>query len=103
MHIVEKRAENEIILQIEGRIDVNTSPVLQEKLLKAFQKTKRVILDLEQVAYVSSAGLRVLLIGQKTATSKNGVMRLIHVQETVHAVLKMSGLTGILTIEQEDI
>lgn len=81
-------------------MDTNTSPQLQERLLKAFQKGSRVILDLEQVEYVSSAGLRALLIGQKTANSKKGSMKLIHVQEAVQEVLDLSGFSAILTIEQ---
>lgn len=81
-------------------MDTNTSPQLQEMLLKAFQKGSRVILDFEQVEYVSSAGLRALLIGQKTANSKKGSMKLIHVQEAVQEVLDLSGFSAILTIEQ---
>lgn len=81
-------------------MDTNTSPQLQERLLKAFQKGSRVILDFEQVEYVSSAGLRALLIGQKTANSKKGSMKLIHVQEAVQEVLDLSGFSAILTIEQ---
>lgn len=83
-------------------MDTNTSPQLQERLLKAFQKGSRVILDLEQVEYVSSAGLRALLIGQKTANSKKGSMKLIHVQEAVQEVLDLSGFSAILTIEQDN-
>lgn len=83
-------------------MDTNTSPQLQEMLLKAFQKGSRVILDFEQVEYVSSAGLRALLIGQKTAGSKKGSMKLIHVQEAVQEVLDLSGFSVILTIEQDN-
>ena len=52
-----------------------------------------------KVAYVSSAGLRALLIGQKTANSKGGSMTLTNVQEAVAQVFEMSGFSGILTIE----
>lgn len=100
MKITENRTEDTILLTVEGRVDTNTSPQLQERLLKAFQKGSRVILDFEQVEYVSSAGLRALLIGQKTANSKKGSMKLIHVQEAVQEVLDLSGFSAILTIEQ---
>lgn len=102
MKITEKRTEDTILLTVEGRVDTNTSPQLQEMLLKAFQKGSRVILDFEQVEYVSSAGLRALLIGQKTAGSKKGSMKLIHVQEAVQEVLDLSGFSAILTIEQDN-
>ena len=49
--------------------------------------------------YVSSAGLRALLIGQKTAMSKRGSMKLVNVNQTVMHVLKMSGFQNILKVE----
>lgn len=55
------------VLAVEGRIDTNTSPELQSEILKAFQIAKTVILDFASVHYISSAGLRTLLIGQKAA------------------------------------
>ena len=64
-----------------------------------FQKGNKLVLDFSQVAYVSSAGLRALLIGQKTANSKGGSMTLIHVPDAVNQVFQMSGFSGILTIE----
>lgn len=99
MTIEEQREEDEIRLYVEGRVDTNTSPVLQEKLLMAFQKSKRIIVDLGQVEYVSSAGLRVLLMGQKTANSKQSEMKVVRVQEPVKSVFDMSGFSSILTIE----
>lgn len=99
MIITETKMEDQIQLLVEGRVDTNTSPQLQESILKAFQKSKKVILDVEKVEYVSSAGLRALLIGQKTANSKQGIFKIIHVQETVLSVLQISGFTSVLTIE----
>ncbi|MEG1918330.1 MAG: STAS domain-containing protein [Oscillospiraceae bacterium] len=85
-------------LAIEGRVDTNTSPALQAEILKAFQGAKAVILDFAKVAYISSAGLRALLIGQKTAASKGATMELIHVSAEVLSILKMVGFVDILTI-----
>lgn len=86
-------------LRVEGRVDTITSPQLQEAVLEAFQEAKKVVLDFEKVTYISSAGLRVLLIGQKTAQSKHMSMVLIHVGETVKNVLDMVGFSSVLTIE----
>jgi len=86
-------------LAIEGRVDTITSPQLQQALLQAFQSAKKVVLDFAQVPYISSAGLRVLLIGQKTAQSKRASMSLIHVDTTVQNVLDLVGFSSILTIE----
>lgn len=86
-------------LAIEGRVDTITSPQLQQALLQAFQSAKKVVLDFTQVPYISSAGLRVLLIGQKTAQSKRAKMTLTNVNATVQNVLDMVGFSSILTIE----
>lgn len=86
-------------LQIEGRVDTMTSPQLQQAVLEAFQEAEKVVLDFKNVSYISSAGLRVLLIGQKTAQSKHTAMVLTHVGETVQNVLNMVGFNSVLTIE----
>ena len=92
MTISETRREGMIQLDIEGRVDTNTSPQLQQSILQAFQKGSHVVLNLEKVEYVSSAGLRALLIGQKT-------MKLIHVCATVMEVFTVTGFASMLTIE----
>lgn len=98
MQVKEMKSEGKITLEVEGRVDTNTSASLQQAVLLAFQKTQTVILDLQEVSYISSAGLRVLLIGHKTAASKGGIFEVHNLQETVAMVLQMSGFDKILTI-----
>ncbi|MCI9436347.1 MAG: STAS domain-containing protein [Lachnospiraceae bacterium] len=99
MTIAETRRDGMVQLDVEGRVDTNTSPELQKKILQAFQKGNTVILNLEAVDYISSSGLRALLIGQKTAGSKGGAMKLIHVRDSVRKVFDMTGFSQMLTIE----
>ena len=87
-----------VVLAIEGRVDTSTSPALQAAILEAFQGSKNLTLDFAKVPYISSAGLRALLIGQKTATSKGGSMELINVSEMVLSILDTVGFTDILTL-----
>lgn len=87
-----------LTLQVDGRVDTTTSPELQKAILEAFQTAAKVTLDLEKVVYVSSAGLRALLLGQKTAGAKGATMELLHVAPTVKAVLDSVGFSKILTI-----
>lgn len=84
---------------IDGRVDTNTTPQLQQAILNAFQKDKNIVLDFLNVPYISSAGLRALLIGHKTAASKGGTMKLTNVGSAVFDVIKMSGFDSILRIE----
>ncbi len=99
MQITETKIDDCIQLTIEGQVDTITSPQLQQQILTAFQKSRNIILDLEAVPYMSSTGLRALLLGQKTAASKGGTMKVIHVQPAVMQVFQMSGFDSILSIE----
>jgi anti-anti-sigma factor len=99
MTVTEEFKEDKLVLSIEGRIETNTAPEFQNAVLGAFQKCSNVILDFEEVAYISSAGLRGLLLGQKTAQSKGGSMVLTNVNDAVMEVLKMTGFRSILTIQ----
>lgn len=99
MNIIVTDCESYIRLIVEGRVDTNTSPQLQQAILSAFQKSSDVVVDFLNVPYISSAGLRALLIGQKTATSKGGSMKVTNVSETVMNILDMSGFSKILKIE----
>jgi len=98
MQITETRDGDTIQLTVEGRVDTTTAPDLQKSILDAFQKGKHVIIDFSAVEYVSSAGLRALLLGQKTATSKGGSLKILNVCDAVKQVFDMSGFSKILTI-----
>lgn len=98
MTITKANNGDTVVLTVEGRVDTNTSPVLQKAILEAFQSVRNLTLDLGKVQYVSSAGLRALLIGQKTATSKGGIMEVINVQPMVKSVLDTVGFTAILNL-----
>jgi len=99
MTITKTQNGDTVILHVDGRIDTNTSPQLQKEVLNALQTAKVLQLDLEKVLYLSSAGLRVLLVGQKTAASKKGTMELLHVTPTVKAILDSVGFSAILTLK----
>ena len=99
MRIETVKEENRIILKVEGRIDTNTSKEFQSELLLAFQKQNAVAADLKDVDYVSSAGLRAMLIAYKTAESKKGSFILRNVQGAVREVLNMSGFSKFIQIE----
>ena len=99
MNIVKTVNEEATILSVEGRIDAMNSKDLQEAIIGAFQSAKNVVVDFENVVYIASAGLRALLLGQKTAVSKSGMVKLIHVGGDVMEVLRMTGFQSALHIE----
>jgi anti-anti-sigma factor len=85
------------VMNISGRIDAMTSSKLQEDIMNALKTEKNLILDFADVVYVSSAGLRSLLLGHKTAASKGGEMALRNVNKVVMDVLTTVGFGKILS------
>ncbi|MBR4283279.1 MAG: STAS domain-containing protein [Anaerotignum sp.] len=98
MNIEMKRNAEETIIEITGRLDTTTAPVLDKTINEDIQGTKDLILDLKGLAYISSAGLRVLLGAQKKM-QKIGSMKVVNVCEEVMEVFEMTGFADILVIE----
>ncbi|WP_458408124.1 STAS domain-containing protein [Anaerotignum sp.] len=95
---IDKKIENEkITLMINGRLDTQTAPELEKEVEKLEENCKELILDMTELAYISSAGLRVLLKAQKLMNTK-GEMKLINVNESVMEVFEITGFLDILTI-----
>ena len=83
---------------LSGRLDTTTAPELEKELRALLPETNVLALDFAALDYISSAGLRVLLVAQKEMNKKNGQMTLTHVNATVMEVLEVTGFTDILTI-----
>lgn len=91
--------DTETVVRVEGRLDTTTAPELESVLKDAGEKSDSLVLDFEELDYLSSAGLRVLLSAQKMMMQKNG-MKVIHVNETVWEILEVTGFSDVLTIEK---
>ena len=98
MTIEIKKNSKEITVEVVGRLDTITAPVLEKTLNENLGSVESLILDLKGLEYISSAGLRVLLSTQKKMKN-NGSMKLVGVCEDVMEVLEMTGFADILTIE----
>jgi anti-anti-sigma factor len=100
MEILRSQSGSKTVLALKGRLDTVTAPQLQSVLLPIFDESPQaeVELDFKGLEYVSSAGLRVLLLGEKTAKGKGGVMSLSGVGEEVREVFEMTGFSDILKI-----
>ena len=85
-------------IAIEGRLDTMTSPQLEEELKTSLEGITDLTFDFDQLEYISSAGLRVLLSAQETM-NKQGSMKIVHVSEPVMDVFDVTGFVDILTIE----
>ena len=96
---IKKTVENDTVTyKIYGKIDTNTSPELQKEIVNPQEGIKNLILDLEDVDYISSAGLRVLLLANQNM-SKIGEMKVINASENVKGVFEITGFDDILKTE----
>ena len=88
----------ELTVALQGRLDTVTAPELETELKTALEGVTALVIDLSELEYISSAGLRVLLSAQK-AMNKQGEMKVVHVNETVMEIFEVTGFSDILTIE----
>ena len=98
MTINRKQEGATLTLALEGRLDTTTAPDLEKEIRTGLDGVTRLIVDMEKLDYISSAGLRVLLSAHKTM-SKQGGMKVTHVNEMVMEVFEVTGFADILTIE----
>ena len=98
MTIEIKRNAEETTIKLVGRLDTTTAPALDKTINEDIAGTKNLVLDVKELEYISSAGLRVLL-GAQTKMQKIGSMKVINVCEEVMEVFEMTGFADILVIE----
>ena len=98
MKIEFSKNSGELNVVLDGRLDTTTAPELEKFLNENCDFAGNLTINCEKLAYVSSAGLRVLLATQKKM-QKIGSMKVTNVCEAVMEVLEMTGFADILVIE----
>ena len=89
--------EGKAEFHLEGRLDTNTSPELEKELNESLEGITDLTINMENLDYISSAGLRVLLSAHKTMM-KQGQMKVTNASEIVREVFDVTGFSDILTI-----
>ena len=89
---------NKLTLALSGRLDTTTAPELEEFIQSSLAGVTDLVLDLSNLEYISSAGLRVLLSAQKIM-NKQGSMVVTGANEIVMEVFEVTGFDEILTLE----
>ena len=92
------REQEKLCLKVKGRLDTMTSPQLDKEVETNLKGTELLTMDLSELDYVSSAGLRVLLYAQKSMKKQGGSMVVRGVNEEVQEVFTITGFSEILTI-----
>ncbi len=98
MKITKTLNGSKLIIALEGRMDTSTAPDLEATLKNHLDDVEELTIDMAQLEYLSSAGLRVLLGAQKTM-NRQGRMIVKNVNDTIMEIFDVTGFTEILTIE----
>ena len=100
MNVTINEKQGIIIVTLEGNLDTNTSPEVETELNKLIEPDGvKLIINLSQTNYVSSAGLRIFLATAKKLTAKQGVFKLCAPNDVVKEVLDISGFSSILDVK----
>jgi anti-sigma B factor antagonist len=98
MIINKKQDGSALVVALEGRLDTTTAPELEQELKSSLDGITDLTLDMTNLDYISSAGLRVLLSAHKIML-KQGKMKVTNASEIVREVFEVTGFSDILTIE----
>lgn len=99
MEITEEKRGNVKIVGLRGRLDANSSP-LAEKRLQGFieQGEERIVLDLSELTYISSLGLRIFIATAKNIQKVNGKLALAGLNDHIYEIFKIARFTTIFSI-----
>ena len=98
MTITKTKNNEELTVAVKGRLDTVTSPDLEAELNESLDGVAKLIMDLGELEYISSAGLRVLLSAEKRMM-KQGEMVVKNANDTIMEIFEVTGFCDILTIE----
>jgi anti-sigma B factor antagonist len=99
LEITQQQLPSTIVLHVDGAVDSNTAPELQAALLRATEApTGSVELDLAKVSYMSSAGLRALLLAAKALQKRSERLKLINVPLPIKNVLNLTGFATFIDV-----
>ena len=87
------------VVRIAGNLDTQTSPVTEEQLTQLIEDgATKILLDFEKLNYISSSGLRVLLVAHKRLEGNSGQVRICNPNTMVQEVFDTSGFSEIFSV-----
>ena len=99
MEIIKTKDNNKLNIKLVGRLDTNTSVELEEAIKDDQKEVTEIDLDLKELDYISSAGLRLILVMHKNMNNKKGKLTVLHPIDDVMEVFDMTGFSTFLNIE----
>nr|WP_296167745.1 STAS domain-containing protein [uncultured Ruminococcus sp.] len=101
MEINKAISNQNVIITLKGRLDTMTAPQLDDEVKGIdFDEVETVTLNLKDLEYISSSGLRVILALYKSLKGKGGNLKIVNVSNTIMELFSMTGMSDYLDIEQ---
>lgn len=100
MDILLEKNDKKLNISLVGRLDTNTAPELDNKLADEIEGINEITINIADLDYISSAGLRVVLKYHKQMTSVKGKLVIVKPKEEVMEVFDMTGFSTFLNIEE---
>ena len=98
MDIKKTQDGNKLLVAVEGRLDTTTAPQLEKEFKESLDGITDLTVDFQNLEYISSAGLRVILSAQKTM-NKQGGMLIKGASDVLMEIFEVTGFVDILNIE----
>jgi anti-sigma B factor antagonist len=92
-----KTVKEVTVVELTGEIDASTAPKIQAQVLPIIQSNDKILLDLSNVSYMSSAGLRLLLSLYRQVIAKNGKLVLVGLSEELQDTMSVTGFLDFFT------
>jgi stage II sporulation protein AA (anti-sigma F factor antagonist) len=91
------------IVGMKGKFDTQTSPDAEVKLMDLIQTgATKIVINFDGLEFISSAGLRVLLVAAKKMSELGGTLRICSINEVVRDVFEISGFDTILEVTEDE-
>ena len=98
MEIIQTRNNDELVIALKGELNTATAPELENVITTSLNGVKKLVFDFSELDYISSAGLRILLVSKKVM-DKQGKLVVRHPNESVMEIFEITGFKDILDIE----
>jgi len=99
MKIHDHQQDDILILELEGRLDTSTSDMHEKRIVEGFENNvSKYLIDFKQLEYISSSGLRVLLMTAKKVAGLGGGLVLSDLSNHIKEVFDIAGFTPIFTL-----
>jgi anti-sigma B factor antagonist len=97
VEVIQSIIQDVNVVKLTGDLDGNTAPNVQAQIMPLATPNGKMILDMSDVSYMSSAGLRMLLVMYRTINGKSGKVVLVGLSEDIRDTMSMTGFLDFFT------